>query len=277
MPLVEKENTMKGRRSLVTFLTAASAVCILNPSVALAANTTCANADFLFLGERAQYTIASTGSLFFKARVTANRSYAVLAWGPFQDVSEGGVDLNVTLYSDSTCTSGAPGVDATDFEPLVSMPGGAGHVADQDNLIPPADGVVYIQVANNVGASYLAHVLIIETTLFSPWWYTGGTNVAFVEIRNNMNEPTTAQLTLFGSNGLACGTVTDLTIPGNGNRAVAVNSTGSCAGALSGSAQISFAGTPGGLTANITTIDVVNGTSFDSPFTPRMVWSTFSR
>jgi hypothetical protein len=28
---------------------------------------------------------------------------------------------------------------------------------------------------------------------------------------------------------------------------------------------------PGGVTANITTIDVVYGTSFDSPFTPRMV------
>jgi hypothetical protein len=272
-----KENNMKGRRFLVTFLTAFAVVCILSPSVAQAANTTCANADFLFLGERAQYNIASTGSLFFKARVTANRSYAILAWGPFQDVSEGGVDLNVTLYSDNSCTTGASGVDPTDYEPLVSLPSPGGHVADHDNLIPPADGVVYIQVANNIGAPYLVHVLIIETTLFSPWWFTGGTNQAFIEIRNNMNEPTTPQITLYASNGLPCGTVTDRTIPGNGNMAISVNSTGSCASALSGSAQIAFAGTPGGLTANTTTLDVPNGTSFDSPFTPRMVWSTFSR
>ena len=92
------------------------------------------NADFLFLGERAQYTIASTGSLFFKARVTANRSYSVLAWGPTQDEGEGGVNLSVTLYSDSSCTARAAGADATDYEPLVSLV--PGHASDSDSLIP---------------------------------------------------------------------------------------------------------------------------------------------
>ena len=263
---------MDGRRLVVMFLAAVAAVGVFNPRAAQAANTTCPNADFLFLGERASYTIASTGSLFFKARVTANRSYAVLAWAPLQDVSEGGVDLTVTLYGDSNCTTPAQGVDATDFEPLVSVPG---HASDHDSLIPPADGVVYIQVANNIGAPYVIHVLIIETTIFSPWWFAGGTNQAFVEVRNNMNEATTATLTAFGSTGAVCGTAA-LAIPGNGNTAVSINGLGTCASTVSGSAQIAFPGTPAGLTANTTTIDAVHGTSFDSPFTPRMVWSTFS-
>ena len=85
--------------------------------------------------------------------------------------------------------------------------------------IPPADGVVYIQVANNIGAPYTMHVLIIETTLFSPWWFTGGTNQAFVEVRNNMNDTTDAKLTAYGATGAVCGTTT-LSIPGNGNTAV---------------------------------------------------------
>ena len=267
---------MTGRRFHVMFLAAFAAAGVFRPSVAEAANNSCANADFLFLGERAQYTIASTGSLFFKARVTANRSYSVLAWAPFQDVGEGGVNLSVTLYSDNTCMALAAGVDATDYEPLVSLPQVHGHVADSDSLIPPADGVVYIQVANNIGAPYAMHVLIIETTLFSPWWFTGGTNQAFVEVRNNMDDTTDAKLTAYGATGVVCGTTT-LSIPRNGNTAVAINSLGSCAATVSGSAQIAFPGTPAGLVANITTIDAVNGTSFDSPFTPRMVWSTFSR
>ena len=75
---------MTGRRFRVMFLAAFAAVGVFSPSVGEAADNSCANADFLFLGERAQYTIASTGSLFFKARVTANRSYWVLAWGPSQ-------------------------------------------------------------------------------------------------------------------------------------------------------------------------------------------------
>ena len=62
---------MDGRRFVVMFLAAFAAVGVFNPQAAQAANTTCPNADFLFLGERASYTIASTGSLFFKARVTA--------------------------------------------------------------------------------------------------------------------------------------------------------------------------------------------------------------
>jgi hypothetical protein len=263
---------MYGRRFRVMFLAAVAAVGVFAPSVARAANTSCANADFLFPGERAAYTIASTGSLFFKARVTGNRSYAVLAWAPLQDVGEGGVDLTVSLYSDNTCSGPAAGIDATDYEPLVS--GIPGHASDHDSLIPPADGAIYIQVANNIGAPYVIHVLIIETTIFSPWWFAGGTNQAFVEVRNNMNDATDARLIFYGSTGAVCGTTT-VTIPGNGNTAVSINSL--CSGTVSGSAQIAFPGTPAGLTANITTIDAVNGTSFDSPFTPRMVWSTFSR
>jgi len=66
-------------------------------------------------------------------------------------------------------------------------------------------------------------------------------------------------------------------VAGFGNAAVSVASVGTYASALSGSAQIAFPGSPGGLVANITTLDVVNGTSFDAPFSPRMVWGTFSR
>jgi hypothetical protein len=170
--------------------------------------------------------------------------------------------------------TGAAGADSTDYEPLVSLV--PGHASDSDSLIPPADGVVYIQVANNIGAPYAMHVMIIETTIFSPWWFAGGTNQAFVEIRNNMSDTTDAKLTAYGPTGAVCGTTT-LSIPANGNTAVSIGSLGSCASTVSGSAQISFPGTPAGLVANITTIDAVNGTSFDSPFTPRMVWSMFSR
>ena len=119
-------------------------------------------------------------------------------------MGEGGVNLSVTLYSDSSCTTGAAGADSTDYEPLVSLV--PGHASDSDSLIPPADGVVYIRVANNIGAPYTMHVLIIETTLFSPWWFTGGTNQAFVEIRNNMNDTTDAKLTAYGPTGAVCGT-----------------------------------------------------------------------
>ncbi len=265
---------MKRSRALVTSTCALALMCLLSPSVAHAANTTCVNADYVFLGERAQYFAAASSSLFFKTRVTAGRSYAVIAWGPFQDTGEGGVSLSVNLFSNETCTTSVAGSDAGDYEPFVF--GIIGHSSDHDNVIPAADGTVYVQVSNTEITGYIVHTLVIETTLFSPWWFTGGTNQAYVEVRNNMTGSTTARLTLYRANGTVCGN-SDIVVAGNGNAAVEVNGIGSCGIALSGSAQIAFAGTPGGMTANITTINVPNGTSFDAAFTPRMVWSMTGR
>ena len=264
---------MKGRRVLPTLIAASALLCLITPATAQAANTTCANADFVFPGERAQYTIGASGSLFFKGKVTSSRSYAVIAWGPFQDTGEGGVSLSVDLFSDSACTTTIPGADTSDTEPIVFNI--SGHSGDHDNVIAQADGTVWIRVNNSIASAYVIHVLFIETTIFSPWWFNGGTNNAFIEVRNNMNTDTSAEVTLYRSNGAVCGT-TSVPLAANGNAALIVGLIGTCAGG-SGSAQIAFAGTPGGLVANITTIDGPNGTSFDSPFSPRMVWSTFSR
>jgi len=265
---------MKVRRAVATLIAACATICLLMPSVAQAANTTCANADFLFLNERAQYSMGASSSLFFKTNVVAGRSYAVMTWGPTQDAGEGGVSLGVDLFSDNTCTSTAGGNIPDDYEPFLY--GIIGHNADHDNIIPTTTGPIYIRVNNSIASAYAIHVVIVETTIFSPWWFTGGTNQAYVEVRNNMNSATSAELTVYQSNGAVCGT-SSAVIDGNGNAAILINSLGTCATALSGSAQIAFAGTPGGLVANITTINVPQGTSFDSPFAPRMVWGGFSR
>jgi hypothetical protein len=265
---------MKSCRFLVTSLITCVMVSLVTPSVAQADNTTCANADYIFPGERAQYTIGATANLYFKTRVTAGRSYAVLAWGPFQDASEGGVGLDASFYSNDSCSLRPAGnLTKTPFEPSLQV---SGHHGSIETLIPTADGTVYIWVSNTLPVGYTVHVLFMETTLFSPWWFTGGTNQAYIELRNNMDFATVAQLTLYRADGSQCGTSLPV-IQANGNAALAINTVGTCAAAVSGSAQISFPGTPGGMTANITTIDVPNGTSFDAPFTPRMVWGTFSR
>lgn len=265
---------MKGRRVPVTFIAACATVCLMTPSVALAANTTCVNADFIALGQAATgYTIGASGSLFYKARFVAGRSYSVMAWAPFQDAGESTVSLDTNLFTDSACTVAAATVDATDFEPAFDV---TSHGGDVDSIIPTVTGTFYISVSNAVATAYTINLLVMESTLFSPWWFTGGTNQAYVELRNNMSSTTTGTLTFYASNGAVCGT-SNFTIPGNGNSAVQINGVGTCATSVSGSAQLSFFGTPGGMAANITTLDVPNGTSFDAPFTPRMVWGTFTR
>ena len=193
----------------------------------------------------------------------AGRSYALFAWAPDR---QGSAFLSLDLFTDS-CTTPVEAVTIVPFEPSVS-------VGTQASFLSVLSGPLYIRVRNTSPApNLIVNTLVIETTLFSPWWFTGGTNQAFIEVRSNMGDWfTLAQVTLYRSNGTVCGT-TDLGIEPNGNVAIAVNTIGDCAAAVSGSAQIAFDGTPNGVVANITTIDAVNGTSFDSPFTARMVWS----
>ena len=66
---------MKVRRALPTLIATCATMCILMPSVAHAANTTCANADFLFLNERASQIIGASGNLYFKTNVTAEDTW----------------------------------------------------------------------------------------------------------------------------------------------------------------------------------------------------------
>ena len=274
------------RPRLVRVCTILLAFCLGPPLPALAENTSCNLADYLFPGERAQYDIPANGSVFFKTGVFGAdpaqgniRSYAVQAWGPVTDAGEGGVSLAIAIWRDSACSVSA-GASSVQREPGLTVPDHAGAF---NSILPTFTGAIYIQVANLNAVPVRAHVLFTETTLFSPWWFVGGTNQAFVEMRNNMQEATSATVTLYRADGTVCGTVHGITLPGNGNAAVNVYDVSPgldaspCTAALSGSAQIAFYGTPGGLTANLTTIDVPNGTSFDAPFRPRMSWSTFGR
>jgi hypothetical protein len=183
------------------------------------------------------------------------------------------VSLDTAFYTDSACTVLAATVDQTDREPSLSA---GNHNGDAVSIIPTFTGTLYVRAINNVATAYYVNTVVMETSLFSPWWFTGGTNQAYVELRNNMTNSTTGTLTFYASNGVVCGT-SNFSLAGNGNTAVLINGVGTCVGSIFGSAQVAFQGTPGGMAANITTLDVPNGTSFDSPFTPRMVWSNTTR
>lgn len=264
---------MKGYRIALSFFVTLVALWGVAPATAHAQLPGCSVADYVMLGERVRYDVAANGAVFLKTRVVAGRSYHVMAWGPFGGGTNGedDIDISIGLFTDATCTTPATVVSTTAFEPAPNVPG---HIGAQASLIPAATGPLYIQVHNNNTEAPL-QAMIVETTLFSPWWFTGGTNQAFIEVTNNMDTATSAEVTVRKADGTTCGTTT-VPLAAGGNAAVSVKALGTCANA-SGSSQISFNGTPGGLTANTTTIDGIQGTSFDSPFVPRMTWSLLPR
>jgi hypothetical protein len=69
----------------------------------------------------------------------------------------------------------------------------------------------------------------------------------------------------------------NIAIGGNDTQFRRVNDFPGCVAAVFGSASITYFGPHGGIVANTTVIDSVQGVSFDEPFTPRMVWSILTR
>ena len=177
-----------------------------------------------------------------------------------------------STYKSAFCNDRPDGIWIGFFEPK-NHP--TYHTRAQVSTISTRGFDVFIRVGST-GRRQTMYLFAIETTLFSPWWFTGGTNQAFVLMRNTMMQPTTTHLTLRGAAGDVCAE-TDVSLNGNGNAAIQVGGFPACAAQTSGSADIAFQGTPGGMVANLTTIDVPNGTSFDAPFVPRMAASTMSR
>jgi hypothetical protein len=261
---------MKGHRIVLSFFVTMAALWGAVPTVA---HAQCTDVDYVVLGERVRYDITAGNAVYLKTKVTAGRSYHVMAWGPFGGGLNGqdDIDVSVDLFTDATCATPATVVSTAAFEPVPTVPG---HVGAQASLIPATTGPVYIRVRNN-GTDAAVQAVIVETTLFSPWWFNGGTNQAFIELSNNMDTATTAVVTVRRADGTVCGT-SPVALAGGGNAAISIKTLGSCSSG-SGSSQISFNGTPGGIAANTTTIDGVQGTSFDSPFVPRMTWSLLAR
>ncbi|HEY7170212.1 MAG TPA: hypothetical protein VH417_05150 [Vicinamibacterales bacterium] len=120
-------------------------------------------------------------------------------------------------------------------------------------------------------------VLIVETTLFAPWYFVSVESgyEAFVEIKNNTSVSISVTVSALTPGGNAAGSgAKTITLAANGNIAIAVGATfGITTG--NGGLQIASNAAPGGVTANVTTLSTMTGLSFDSPAAPRMVWSLF--
>jgi hypothetical protein len=232
-------------------------------SPARADNTTAANARELFFGQ-AQIQVFNSGQFrWYKANLVAGRSYSVLAWAPYTDPSQATVSLDMFIYLDNGITA-AGTVTTGDVEPRLEL----SNNGDQTRIIPTTSGTHRILVENFAGGGYSVHVMIVETTLFSPWYFAAAPYDGFITIRNNMNTSVTATVTAFNPDGSVVGSQT-IVIPGNGNTFVTATSLGAT---QSGSAQIAHNGSQNGISANITTLSATTGLSFDAPFTPRMQW-----
>jgi hypothetical protein len=244
---------------------AVAAVLLAGPTLARADNTTLANALSSIIGNRHSDVLAATGTPgdigYFAYNLTAGRSYSAFCLQPEID-GGGSCEVDIRNASDVSIDTGV------NTEPFPDL-------GDVGAAVISASTFYFVRVRNLLAVSATTYVVLIETTLFSPWYFVQSSSgyEAFVTIRNNT--PVTVNVTLraYAANGTVAGTVT-LPIPGNGNTFVGIGAQfGITSG--SGSALIAHNGPVGAVSANITTLSPITGLSFDAPFTPRMSLSVF--
>ena len=254
------------------WILAASLAILGTAAPASADNTTCANAQFVNMGQTIDDLLTpAIDDRWYQVHLRAGHSYAFMAWAPFTDpsVESASIDMAATL---NDCVTAQPFTGSFgDLDTTI-------HNGDGNTLIPSATGDYRIHVFA-VGATTNSHTVVmqvVETTLYSPYWQVaaGAGYDAAPQLANADESSSAATLTLFNSVGIqVCQTTRNI----NGNGMATFSIASEC-GVINGfgSARIAHNGPPGTLVGNITTFSANSGLSFDAPFFPLQQYSAAS-
>jgi hypothetical protein len=239
------------------------AALVLSPAIAQG-QTTLATAYPGVLGQGQSNSIAAASQLYVRYTLAANRSYYAVCWSPFG--TDQAADCNVDWRNASDVSVGVTSEIEPFNSPFTTFGG------DGDSMLPTTGGSYYVRTSNFSAGTATINVMVVENTLFSPWWYVLAASGydSWVQIRNNTTQTITVTLRAYSNTGALLGS-TSTAISANGVALVQMSTIASGAG----SASLTFAGPPGSIAANTTTLSGSTGLSFDAPFAPRMGWATF--
>lgn len=250
-----------------------SAMAFFYPGLAFAVNNTINTATPAALGHVQEQVMNASDIAYYAFAPRPGRSYAAACWMPSSEGSVAPGLINLRCFSSTIRDSADAVVTTTSWLGFNVEPSlGNGQIL---TFIPGVSNSFFFRVVAGVAGTM--RVVVFETTLFAPWYFVNTTSgyEAFIEIKNNMSFAISVTVSVFTASGAAAGSgTTTISIPANGNTALPVGATfGITSG--SGGIQVASNAAPGGVTANVTTLSGATGLSFDSPATPRMVWSLF--
>jgi hypothetical protein len=200
----------------------------------------------------------------YRYHVESGRSYCV-------EVDNGRSDVSIR---DTAVTVYAPD--------LVTIRGGSDDFADDPSapllsrfcyIAPATEDNVANVTAGAQGTPGGFRIRVVDTTLFCPWFISGNGFEAFILIKNTTAAAHSVTVRLRGANGLAVGTARPGIAPANGSFNLQVSASGANGFALSSASAgvlIAHDGPPGGVIANVTSLNFGSGVSFDTPVAPRL-------
>jgi hypothetical protein len=228
-------------------------------------NNTAASAKPVLIGSTSSDSIGAAPSdqNWFRFGVRAGRSYCVEVDNGKSDTSERDPVLGV-YRADGTTLVGSN-------DDIADEPGG-GHLSRVCYIASASESNLARVTAGSNGSWGGIRVRVVETTLFCPWFGplgSGGGFESFILIRNTTGSGHIARVTLTSAGGAEIGVQQSGLIPDNGSYNLQVSSDFGLSGA-SGGAWIAHDGPPGGLIANVTTLNFGSGVSYDTPAVPRL-------
>jgi hypothetical protein len=137
--------------------------------------------------------------------------------------------------------------------------------------VTDTENVLVTQSSFAPGASMSFRVRVVDTTLFSNWFFLGGDYSAYTLLRNTMRDSVNYTINWRNGAGAIVATQTG-TLAGNASTYVDARTKAGALGAVSGTVEIAHNGSPDAIMATTTVLSATTGLSFDTFFSKRASW-----
>jgi hypothetical protein len=179
-------------------------------------------------------------------------------------------DSTIALYRQSQTV--AVSNDNTLQEPFSGANAPSGGGLSRACYVAIATESLYVLVSQpNPSTTIQWQARLVETTLFSNWFFVGGDYSAFTLIRNTTNSALNYTVNWRNGSGTVVAT-TSGTLNGNGNTFVDARAFPSAIAATAGTVEIVHNSSPDAVVASTTVLSGATGLSFDAPFVKRQPW-----
>lgn len=252
-------------------LLVAVAAVLLFPCLSNAQNVSPATAQNVLVGQAPWSFLADADDVnghhyVFGAR--AGRSYCVeLTAYSTETGTAGPTDTAIFLLREDGTTLITQNDDAMD-EPLSGLNGNGG--LSRACFVAPVSAPVFIVVGAFVRPVSLT-ARVVETTLFSNWFFTGGDYSAFTLLRNTTNAAANYTVNWRSGAGAIVATSSG-SLPANGSVFMNARTFPALVATVSGTVEVVHNGSPDALVASSTIMSPSTGLSFDAPFMKRAAW-----
>lgn len=211
---------------------------------------------------------AGTPARYYVFRAVAGRSYCA----EMVTTAETSVvaDSSMAIYRQSQAI--AVSNDNTTEEPLSGANAPAGGGLSRACYIAPASESLYVFVSQPNPASTIQwQARLVETTLFSNWFFVAGDYSAFTLIRNTTSSVLNYTVNWRNGAGTIVATSND-SLNGNAGIFLDARSFPLAIASVSGTVEIVHNSSPDALVASTTVLSGTTGLSFDVPFVRRQPW-----